>query len=192
MSKVLISSLLAAVLMFAWGAVSWMALPFHQQSLLRFSDEIVVAQALQQNSAQSGLYLLPNPHYATSNTHPEISVKATADAMQRMKAGPVGLVALNKAGSDPQSASLFIWSFVTQWLVALLLACLARSLVGNYAKRVMKLTAISLAGGIGTLLPLWNWWGFSLGYVTLGLIDLAVAGALAALVIARLLPAPAD
>src|SRR5437867_7468408 len=57
-----LGGLIGGMVLFAWGVVSWMLLPWHLATLEKFKDEAKVAQALTANATKSGVYLLPNVH----------------------------------------------------------------------------------------------------------------------------------
>src|SRR5438094_7933582 len=57
-----LGGLIGGLVLFAWGVVSWMLLPWHLATLEKFKDEANVAQALTANAPKSGVYLLPNVH----------------------------------------------------------------------------------------------------------------------------------
>ena len=57
-----LGGLIGGLVLFAWGVVSWMLLPWHLATLEKFKDEDKVAQALTANATKSGVYLLPNVH----------------------------------------------------------------------------------------------------------------------------------
>src|SRR5207247_8551108 len=57
-----LGGLIGGLVLFAWGVVSWMLLPWHLATLEKFKDEAKVAQALTANATKSGVYLLPNVH----------------------------------------------------------------------------------------------------------------------------------
>src|SRR2546428_13605020 len=62
LKSLLLGGILGGLLLFAWGVVPWMLLPWHLATLEKFKDEAKVAQALTANATKSGVYLLPNVH----------------------------------------------------------------------------------------------------------------------------------
>ena len=43
--------------LFVWGVVYWVVLPFHQEVFEQFRDEDTVASVLTQNAPRSGIYI---------------------------------------------------------------------------------------------------------------------------------------
>src|SRR2546427_1340435 len=62
LKSISLGGLIGGLVLFAWGVVSWMLLPWHLATLEKFKDEAKVAQALTANATKSGVYLLPNVH----------------------------------------------------------------------------------------------------------------------------------
>ena len=59
MGKTLLAGVLGGMLVFAWGAVSWMVLPWHAQTLHPFQLEGAVQQSFDAHAPASGISLLP-------------------------------------------------------------------------------------------------------------------------------------
>ena len=57
--SLLLAALAGGAVVFVWGAISWMALPWHHKSFQKFTDEEGVAKALMAAAPASGLYSLP-------------------------------------------------------------------------------------------------------------------------------------
>ena len=50
---------LAALVVFTINALSWVVLPFHNQTTHKFTDEDAVARVLKANAPKAGVYLYP-------------------------------------------------------------------------------------------------------------------------------------
>src|SRR2546427_13216093 len=62
LKSLLLGGILGGLVLFAWGVVSWMLLPWHLATLEKFKDEAKAAQPLTANATKSSDYLLPNVH----------------------------------------------------------------------------------------------------------------------------------
>jgi len=61
MSKqMILGTVLGGIVLFVWGAIAWMFIPWPGQPLRAFKNEDAVTQAIVANATQSGNYLLPN------------------------------------------------------------------------------------------------------------------------------------
>ena len=57
--KLVKGALIGGAILFLWGMVSWMLIPWHSATLLKFTNECEVACTLQNNTPKSGVYMLP-------------------------------------------------------------------------------------------------------------------------------------
>ena len=55
MSNCVKGGILGAVILFVWGFLSWMVLPWHADSMHTFKDETAIAQSIQANASKSGI-----------------------------------------------------------------------------------------------------------------------------------------
>ncbi|MEQ1919893.1 MAG: hypothetical protein ABL955_11895, partial [Elusimicrobiota bacterium] len=68
-------AVVGGLIAFAWSAVSWMALPFHDMTISRFADPASVVNVLSANAPHSGIYVLANdPKGQTAPTDPFLFV----------------------------------------------------------------------------------------------------------------------
>src|SRR5213594_1603988 len=194
-----IGGLIGGLVLFAWGVVSWMLLPWHLATLEKFKDEAKVAQALTANATKSGVYLLPNVHKHEPGM-PEAKAKkaeakgkkaeakrkkAEAEGMKRMIQGPVMFAAVNLQGTSGSGAALpiqLVTSIVSAFLATWLLM---NATLPGYWPRVGFLVVLALTAGVICHVPDWNWWGFSAGYTAVAFADLLIGWTLAGLVIAK-------
>ena len=156
------------MLVFAWGAVSWMVLPWHAQTLHPFLLEGAVQQSFDANAPASGIYLLPRASH------------------EKMPGGPFAFVVLKREGVGPMQ-ELMLRALGANVLAAVLVAFLL-SLMGKapYGKRLAATVVFALAAGAACYLPNWVWWGFPTDFTLLGLSDLVVGWFVAGLVMAKL------
>jgi len=194
------------LVLFAWGVVSWMLLPWHLATLEKFKDEAKVAQALTANATKSGVYLLPNVHKhepgiteakakraeakakkaeAKGKKAEAKRKKAEAEGMKRMIQGPFMFAAVSLQGTSGSGAALPIQLVTT--IVSALLATwlLTNSTLPGYWPRVGFLVVLALTAGVICHVPDWNWWGFSASYTAVAFADLLIGWTLAGLVIAK-------
>src|SRR5881397_2201976 len=208
-----IGGLIGGLVLFAWGVVSWMLLPWHLATLEKFKDEAKVAQALTANATKSGVYLLPNVHKHEPGM-PEAKAKkaeakgkkaeakgkkaeakgkkteakrkkAEAEGMKRMIQGPFMFAAVNLQGTSGSGAALPI-QLVTSIVSAFLATwLLMNTTLPGYWPRVGFLVVLALTAGVICHVPDWNWWGFSAGYTAVAFADLLIGWTLAGLAIAK-------
>jgi hypothetical protein len=132
MVRVIVASLLAAVVLFVWGAIWWTALPFAGWAMKPTPNEEAVVAALKTNLPESGTYFSPFPD---QNATPE----QEAAVMERHKQGPLAEITYLKDGLDPMAPGAFAVGFIQillSTLVAGLLLRLAAPALRSYRERV--------------------------------------------------------
>ena len=59
MKNCVLAVVLSAVVLFAWGFLSWTILPWHNAVANKFADESAVSSVLKENAPAAGMYYLP-------------------------------------------------------------------------------------------------------------------------------------
>ncbi len=172
MKRLLMGGIVGGIIAFMWGAVSWMALPWHGPALLKFTDEQAVIKVVHENAPVAGTYLLPNP---SGGLH------------QKDYTGPMLFGAVRPVSVSPSDRSYYLRGLGSEMLGALLLTWLLMTLPRmSYWARVRTGIFVALVGAAMSYVPDANWWGFSRSYTTLKVVDAVAAYTFASLAIARI------
>lgn len=168
--KVLAGALVGGIVMFAWFSLSWMALPWHQNSLMSFKDEKAVAQVISDNIAGDGVYVIP---YTNMGKEEQRTQK------------PFAFVSAMADGLDIKTAmqASMIKDFLLCLVLAGLLSCLL-SKKGPGCPMSLSLQ-IGLLAGLAASLPNHIWFHFPLSYALTGLADVVIAFMLAGFVLVK-------
>ena len=189
MKSLALGGLLGGLVLFAWGMISWMVLPWHMMTLEKFTNEAAVAEVLTANATGAGVYLLPNPHKHAPGLTDEQKKAAEQDGHRRMMQGPFMFAAVSPEGGRPMGQAL-LTELCTQIVGAILATWLLLQAGGfSYMRKVGFIMTLALLAGVLMLIPVWNWWRFSPGYMAVGFGDLLIGWFLAGLVIAKIVPA---
>lgn len=175
-------SLLGGIILFIWMMISWMVLPWHCAVMQTFNNEESVAQAILDNTERDGIYVLPN-----------LCDKKIGGEMraQAMKKGPVMFASVQRYGFDIDSIAPYVSALIIQVIGAFLVTFLLLQTGGlGYLRRVLFVTMIGLTIGVLAELPNWNWWGYSMGYVGVEILDYLIGWFLAGLVISIFVRSP--
>ncbi len=177
MGKALVKGcIFGGVIVFAWMMVSWMVLPWHCWTLKSFDQNEQVAEALMNNASEDGMYLLPSICGATTEN--------IGEKLDEMNKGPYAFISLNRYGHDVNAVQ-FILALIFQLIGALIITYLIlHTHALNYFKKVWLITLIGFLIGFLPEMASWNWWGFSFGYVVVGIADSVIAWFLGGLAIA--------
>lgn len=182
MKSVIQGGLLGGIIVFAWSALSWMALPFHNQNLRAFQNETLVESALMASldNGKGGVYILPNPmgpYYKTE--------EAKRQAHLKMQHGPSAFIIMNPQGGGPMIQNMAVGLAINILSAALVTGLLLKTAGMSYWGRVGFIVLLAVTTGVIAHFPECNWWGFTLGFIGAEFIDLLVGWFLAGLVIAK-------
>ena len=180
MKSVLLGAVLGGVILFAWSAISWMVLPWHNASFRKFDQEKVVEVVLESNALQKGIYLLPSAMVGTPEEKKE--------AHERAEIGPFAFVVMSPKGWGSMPLHMLgglAIQILGAGLVTTLLVAIKKPKT-SYLEKLGFVLLFSLAAAVVCHLPYLNWWGFSLEFTLLAFVDLFIGWLLAGLVIAKL------
>ncbi|MBI1870630.1 MAG: hypothetical protein HYS07_05470 [Chlamydiae bacterium] len=183
--KKLIGGVLGGVVLFIWGMISWMVLPWHNSTMASFTNEAAVETALMANAPQQGIYVLPGCNHIDTSLSAEEKKALQKKNYEKMEKGPFAFVVMNPQGTGTMARSMGR-GLAIQILAALLMSCLVfRVGAERFSCRVGLVVMVALIAGIVCELPSWNWWGFPLPYTLVSMADLLIGWFLAGLVIAK-------
>lgn len=182
------AAVLGGIVVFIWGMVSWMLLPWHMSTTHRFTNEKEVAAVIKANAPESGVYFMPSCHMDGKKKGSDEEMKARMEeAKMQMKAGPIMFASVHLEGMNADSPRPFIGSLIIQIIGAFFAAwLLVRAKAMTYMKQVGFVTMIGLFAGIVSALPAWNWMCFSTSWTIVALLDLVIGWFLGGLAIAKL------
>jgi ABC-type antimicrobial peptide transport system permease subunit len=184
MKKLLIGGLIGAVIVFIWGMVSWMVLPWHEKTMKHFQNEQPVFEGLTASAADAGVYIVPCPQSGVENMSPEEKKTHMEQKHEQMEKGPFAYIVYSPKGSGPMWLSMigsFVISFVGSILVTWILLL---SRIESYFGRLFLVIVFALAAGVVCLLPAWNWWKVPMDYTLVAMADLIAGWFLAGIVLA--------
>jgi hypothetical protein len=126
---------------------------------------------------------MPNAHAGAET--PEQRQQRMDAAMKQWATGPSALVAVSLGGS-PSMAPHITTGLINQIVGGLLIALLLSKTAGlGYWGKVGFTVVVGVTVGVLSLVPEWNWWGFSAGYVGATFLDYVVGWFLGGLVLAK-------
>ena len=160
--------IVCAIILLAWGSVSWMVLPWHQMVVNEFTDESEVAEVIRANAPKAGIYWLPFAH----KDHKEGETAAFVNALPQ--------------GYGPGMIKQLVTQFIGDLVSALIVVCLLSQTAGlGYWGRVGFVTLVGVAIGFTGHFAYWNWFGFPTPYLMVTVADSVVAWFLVGLAMAK-------
>ncbi|MBA8883601.1 hypothetical protein [Dokdonella fugitiva] len=165
MVRVVLAAIVGGLLMFVWGAVSHVVLPFERDALRPLPNEAAVMANLGSSLDQPGMYYFPWLDYANATPQQHEAWK------QRIAGGPSGLLIYRPNGGEAMSPRQLVTEFVSNVLAALLGALLLVQLGGGVARRVLSMAAIGVIAWLSISVSQWTWYGFPTSFLLGDLAD---------------------
>lgn len=178
--KLVLGSLLAALVLFVWGFIAWAVLSDKLGIVEGPPGEAAVIDVLDANIEETGAYFFPveGAYSPEQDRH--------AAWIQRHTDGPIGMVFFRKEGLAPSPVVMlegFLHFFAAALLAALILKLVARCLAGYWA-RVKFVAILACFAAIAIHLSTAIWWYYPWGYTLYSIVTLVVGWTLAGLVLA--------
>jgi hypothetical protein len=180
MQKVVKCGIAGGIVLFLWGMIAWTVLPWHKMHMMKFKDEAKVARVINENAAQSGIYVLPN----TMNL-PKDS-QAMMEARDDMRMGPFVFASVSLEGKNPDFLAPMVKGLILKIIAACLVTWLLLNTKLNYNRRVGFVTMVGVVIGLMATLPQVFWVGFPLGYSIACMFEIIFGWFFAGLVIGKL------
>jgi hypothetical protein len=117
MKRTLAAVLVGAIIVFGWQALSWMLLPFHNDSYKYTPNEQVILNNLSSSITEEGTYMLPG-------TKPGVSQEEQAKTWEANKGKPWAMVTYHPSYSGDMAGQMirgFLIALVSVWIVCWLL-----------------------------------------------------------------------
>ena len=170
MKRTVITVIIGSLILLIWNAISWMVLPFHEQSLNSIPESAINTELLQEKLTNDGVYHFPG--MPAENTE-----AAMAELESKIAQGPRITLMVFKAGGTPFMDPLnFLWDFIYGAIVVLLIIGIIKRFTDKSMKNILRTTiGIGLVVGFMTDLPLMNWFMFPLDYTVANLIDYIIS-----------------
>lgn len=180
-----LGGIFGGLVLFVWGMISYMVLPWHTAVLNKFTDEAAVAQALTANAPLSGMYILPNPHKHEPGMTEEQRQAAEDDGMRRMMSGPFTFASVALHGAREMGRAMLLTVLGNILSVELVMWLLLQTASLTYWGSVGFVVLLALATTMITYFPYWVWWSFSAGFTFVEFADHLIGWFLVGLVIAK-------
>lgn len=182
MIRVLISTVLGALVLFIWGNVSWMVLPWRDDVMVPMPAESVVVESLQKLDADEIMYVAP--------LWPNMSDKAARDAYtERLAEGPIISLSYRRAGDDSITDNMIIGFLLNAGMALIASILLITAVRGhcNFLERWLFVGALGLFVGLGADAIAWNWMYMPTKFMLINVADHVIGALLMGFVLALLI-----
>lgn len=184
-------SIVGGVIVFIWYMISWMVLPWHTATMSEFKDERAVANVILENAPKDGMYVIPDMHKSCDDKQEKKQDSDnywdTSKMAEKRDMPFIFTNVVRKAPKEEMMTKSIIVGVITQIIGAFLVTLLLlRTKALTYGGRVCFVSIIGLLLGFLSAVPMWNWWGFPVGYTIVGILDPFIAWFFGGLAIAKL------
>jgi hypothetical protein len=183
MKRIILAAIVGGLIVFIWSAVAHMVTPLGTMGLSTFPNEAPVVDAIRGNVPKSGMYFFPGMDPAQ---------KPTPEYERKYKSGPTGLLIVTVGGSEMVSPRQLGSELVTNIVGAYIAAILAAMMVGTTLRRALAIALLAIFASVSLSFSYWIWYNFPPAFVLGEMVTELIGWFLAGLVIARLVPAPAE
>ncbi len=187
MRQFLLGGLIGGILFFAWGAVSWLVVPFNSASLHSASNEEAILVMMKDSMRGKGMYALPAmPRKSGVAANDDLLQKQYAE---KLKAGPTALVVFNPHGSEQMRLDQMVYGLVNSIMCALIGAWfLMRSTAyaSTYIARVAYFGMLGVLVSFFVHLSNYNWFDYPADFTVAMVLDAVLGWVVAGLGVAAI------
>lgn len=163
--RVIIAAVVGGALLFLWGFVAHMLLPFSENAMKQIPNETAVVESLRGNITEDGVYFVPYMNYMKAS---EADQKAFAEKIAN---GPSGLLVL-RTHHDMDMMPELPYEAISNVLAALVAALAVAGLgIRGYGRRVGVIFAFGVVAWLSISVSQWTWYGFSTEFLISDLVD---------------------
>jgi hypothetical protein len=138
--RFLLSSVVGAVLLFAWGGFAW-AGGLYNRFMLPMPGGDAVVQVIESAAPRSGMYIHP-PQADLDNAATLTDVEREQKARQeRFRKGPIIMMALTKGPQDPDDPRMLVRGFLIEFFATAMLVAVI-GLAGSGHGRLRRFLAL--------------------------------------------------
>jgi hypothetical protein len=180
MKRIVIAAVAGGLLVFVSAAVAHMATPLGTAGLNTLQGEETVVAALKASGNGSGLYFFPGGDMSRPTE------EQMAAHLEKLKAGPVGLLAYTAGPGEAMSPRQLLSELGTNILAAGVAAFIVSLVAGSLVQRAVVVALLALFATLSVTASYSIWYGFPGAFVAAGLVTEFVAWLLAGFAIAKI------
>lgn len=175
------ATFVAAIIVFMWGTVSWMMLPWHNWEMKSFQHEgQMVTAAIKVEALESGIYMLPNYVFTQDKNQ-------QAAWAEKAKQGPFAYLSVKVEGQKASMTCALLIQFLTQWVVSIFaIGLLKQTAISGVVKKALFVSLTVTLGAFLVHFSNWNWWAFPSLTTLVNIADVMIGWLLAGVAIAKI------
>ncbi len=186
--RILVASVVGALAVFMWGAISWAALDLWGDAAAKLADdaESKMVAALDAVLDEPGVYFAPSmPEPAEGATAEEEAAAYEAWAATHRE-GPIAMVVYHEDGFEPMAPSIMGTGVAMDFVAALLVSAAMVAVGGGYGRRFAVGLAMAVFAAVTGHGMYWNWFQFPDGWSSAMAADQIIGWTLASMFMAAI------
>ena len=183
--RVILAGILGGILLFNWGYVAHMVLPFGEMGVRKLPDEAAIFAPIRSTVKEPGFYVFPG-------MSPNASESEHQAVLEQAKQGPAGVLIVQPQGREFVLPRMLGTEFATNVFSAFLAALLLSQIRAGagYWTRVGAVALLGLFALVTVDVPYWNWYSFPTEFVESEAIEHIAGWFLAGLALAAIVRQP--
>jgi hypothetical protein len=177
MKRIFISTLVGAIIFFAYQSLSWTVLPFHDNSLYTANNQYELLNSLSEHLPEDGYYFIPN--FEENNQEKE----SYEDFNENMNGKAYAMISYRKARTSNMGLSMikgFSFNFMGLLFASFILFKLGKS-VNSFGKYYLMAMLFPIIIFFMQLMTTWNWWDTHWHFLKTEILDLFFGWALSSI-----------
>jgi len=167
--RTLVAALVGMIIIFAYQALSWMALPTHKSAFTYTKDQDAIMTVLSQHLSESGVYAIPS-------VPPDATMQQHEDMMKQMDGKPQAIINYHtsvSANMVPKMIFGLVFNLVCILLVIMVINR-GSTVFATFGSRLALVMTFGIFLVFGGPMMSWNWWGYPTNYVIADVFDMIV------------------
>jgi hypothetical protein len=182
MTRAIIATLVGAVILYGWNALSWTVLPVHFHSFKYSPEQEEILQTLDEKLPESGTYIMPTADNRDVGYYDEEYQEEMQEIMKENEgSGALLFYYEDGLGEEVSSFITGFLFFLLSAFIAVILLSVARPNLNSFFQRWWFVMLVPLLVALLGPLSDWNWLGFHWHYIKCMLLDLGVSWGLCGL-----------
>jgi hypothetical protein len=173
MKKFIISSVVGAIIIFIWSALSWMILPVHTHSMRYTPKQDTIMKVLNSSSLEEGLYAMPSADNRNLGMIKDGKYLKEMDDMNKQNTGkPFAMLIYGI--NHGMCASQYIYGFIVDLLAvmcAVILLVMSKDKLKTFFMRWWAVMIIGFIVVLNSYMLEWNWMQFPWYFIKGEIID---------------------
>jgi len=172
MKKFFIASLVGAIIVYVWSALSWIVLPIHTHSFHYTPKQDTIMSVLNKSSLGNDMYMLPNADNRNAGMFDSKYMKAQQENHEKAMGKPFAMLIYNNSFDMPPIQMVIgIIIDLLAVMCATIILVMAKDKLVTFFMRWWVVMVIGFIVALNSYMLEWNWMGFPWHFVKGEIID---------------------